>query len=298
MPNVVATPTQAQVCGKTRVLCVYGSESGNAKRGLDRLLKKWKAAASNFEIIDVLTGNELAKKLGGGGNASAKNLEYVAQRADVLLVCTSSYGSGDPPSNMRELTKVLSHEASMKSDALTGVQHAVLGFGSSTYTTFQNIPRLTDKFLGECGSRRMAKRAEIDEHDRVAPLAQEPSLSINACPSDTATVRCCSQLNLAMRSSTDAGMRTCSACSRRFHQRALHQCANGPLRRAKSQCLKTTRRTTSVEYPWCTRSVRSSSPLSQPRCGTSITARCRPQHEPAGATRGCPQQRSERGMKK
>ena len=27
------------------------------------------------------------------------------------------------------------------------------------------MPRLTDKFLGECGSRRFAQRAEIDEHD-------------------------------------------------------------------------------------------------------------------------------------
>ena len=116
---------------------------------------------------------------------------------------------------MRELTKVLSHEASMKSDALKGIHHAVLGFGSTTCaqrpppksssstpvatslafllhrfavtaahmpahalaparrrlstsradTTFQNVPRLTDKFLGECGSRRLAMRAEIDEHD-------------------------------------------------------------------------------------------------------------------------------------
>ena len=154
---------------KTRVLCVYGSESGNAKHGLERLVRKWKAAATNFEIVDVLTGNELAKKLGGGGNASAKNLEFVAQTADVLLVCTSSYGAGDPPSNMRELTKILGLEASMKSTALVGVQHAVLGYGSTTYTTFQNIPRLTDKFLGDCGSRRMTMRAEIDEHDRVAP---------------------------------------------------------------------------------------------------------------------------------
>jgi len=163
------TPTQARALGKdgpTRVLCVYGSESGNAKRGLDRVVKKWKAAANGtFEIVDVITGNALAKRLGGGGQASAKNLEYIAQMCDVLILVTSSYGSGDPPSNMRELTGVLMHEASMKSDALTGVQHAVLGFGSSTYTTFQNIPRLSDKFLGECGSRRMVIRAEIDEHD-------------------------------------------------------------------------------------------------------------------------------------
>jgi len=165
--DVASTPTQAKgLSKKVRVMAVYGSESGNAKRGIDRLVKKWTSKPEcNFEVVATMTGNELTKKLGGAGQASAKNLEFVAQTCDVLLVCTSSYGAGDPPSNMRELTKVLMHEASMKSDGLTGVQHAVLGFGSSTYTTFQNIPRLTDKFLGECGSRRLVQRAEIDEHD-------------------------------------------------------------------------------------------------------------------------------------
>jgi len=59
----------------------------------------------------------------------------------------------------------MTHEASMRSDALVGMQHAVLGFGSTTYPTFQNVPRLMDKCLGECGSRRLVQRAEIDEHD-------------------------------------------------------------------------------------------------------------------------------------
>jgi len=152
---------------KARVLVAYGSESGNAKRGIDRWVKKWNAMGGlNFEIVETLTGNQLKKRCQtGDGNAQAIKLEYIVQNFDVLLVATSSYGDGDPPSNMRELTMVLDHEASMKSDALTGLQHAVLGFGSTTYTTFQNTPRLTDKFLGECGSRRLVMRAEIDEHD-------------------------------------------------------------------------------------------------------------------------------------
>ena len=29
------------------------------------------------------------------------------------------------------------------------------------YDTFQNVPRLTDKMLGECGSRRIAQRCEL-----------------------------------------------------------------------------------------------------------------------------------------
>lgn len=46
---------------------------------------------------------------------------------------------------------------------LAGMQHAVLGEGSSVYqATFQNCPRLTDKFLEQCGSRRFVARHEID----------------------------------------------------------------------------------------------------------------------------------------
>ena len=46
---------------------------------------------------------------------------------------------------------------------MAGMQHAVLGEGSSVYEdTFQNCPRLTDKLLEECGSRRMVRRHEID----------------------------------------------------------------------------------------------------------------------------------------
>ena len=166
---VKATPSQADVKQrKIRVLCVYGSESGTAKRGIETLAKRWAAKQSSaFEVIGCKTGNELARSLGGEGTASAKNLEAVVQQCDVLLVATSSYGAGDPPSNYSEFIRVISHEASMKSDALTGLQHAVLGYGSTTYTTFQNIPRLTDKFLGDCGSRRLVQRVEIDEHDET-----------------------------------------------------------------------------------------------------------------------------------
>ena len=44
-------------------------------------------------------------------------------------------------------------------------QHSVLGCGSTAYETFQNCPRLTDRALGLCGSRRCLKRAEVDEMD-------------------------------------------------------------------------------------------------------------------------------------
>ena len=74
--------------------------------------------------IEALTGNALANRM--------PDLKKVAASFDVLVICTSSYGSGDPPSNFGNFVKLLCHEASMRSDALTGMQHAVLGFGSTT----------------------------------------------------------------------------------------------------------------------------------------------------------------------
>lgn len=47
----------------------------------------------------------------------------------------------------------------------------MLGFGASVYETFQNVPRLTDKLLEECGSRRMAQRGEVDEGGEDDPMA-------------------------------------------------------------------------------------------------------------------------------
>ena len=43
------------------------------------------------------------------------------------------------------------------------------------YDTFQNVPRLTDKMLGECGSRRIAQRCKL-------PLALTLTLNPNPNP--------------------------------------------------------------------------------------------------------------------
>ena len=49
----------------------------------------------------------------------------------------------------------------------------MIGCGSSVYDTYQNVPRLSDKYLGECGSRRLAQRFEIDEAKDDAAHKQE-----------------------------------------------------------------------------------------------------------------------------
>lgn len=61
--------------------------------------------------------------------------------------------AGDPPDNYKLFLKKLMDAAADGQTPLKGLQHAVLGYGSSYYPTFQNCPRLSDKYLGLCGAR-------------------------------------------------------------------------------------------------------------------------------------------------
>ena len=81
----------------------------------------------------------------------------------MLVVITSSFGDGEPPDNYTNFLLKILQAAEDGSKPLEGMQHAVLGEGSSVYQeTFQNCPRLTDKYLEECGSRRFFARHETD----------------------------------------------------------------------------------------------------------------------------------------
>ena len=140
-----------------RVLVLYGSESGGTKGKMKSLVKAWVAKANGAVTIDdVAEGNSVA---------STEALQEMAKTYDVILVASSSYGEGEPPETIMKFFKVLMAAANGGEKPLAGMQHAVLGFGASCYDTYQNAPRLLDRYLGEAGSRRMAQRAELDECD-------------------------------------------------------------------------------------------------------------------------------------
>ena len=167
---IAATPTTAQAVDKhkasPRVLVCVGSEGGSTKRLIARIIKKWQADSAALTTIDVMEGNAAIQKFG--------SLSEIAKAYDVMLVATCSYGCGEAPASIAMLFDLLLNHASVSDVPLQGMQHAVLGCGSTCYETFQNCPRLHDKFLEECGSRRLPKRAELDEsHDM--PHIEQPA---------------------------------------------------------------------------------------------------------------------------
>lgn len=137
-----------------RVLVAFGSESGGCKKVANTLGNKLRERGV-VEQVDVADGNAVAHEI--------EDLASIKDAYDVLLVITSSFGDGEPPGNFGDLLLRLLVATERGLKPLAGLQHAVLGEGSSMYeATFQNCPRLTDRYLEELGSRRLVPRHETD----------------------------------------------------------------------------------------------------------------------------------------
>lgn len=142
-----------------RILLVWGSETNNTQGYVTKFAKKWQDKNNDNEtkkiVVDVVQGDDVASSDEKWNGVTSENYDY-------LIVATSSYGEGDPPSGFGRFFYRL-QEAAKNDSSLQGMQHAVLGIGSTCYETFQNCPRHVDKYLGEAGSRRFQKRFEWDE---------------------------------------------------------------------------------------------------------------------------------------
>jgi len=118
------------------------------------MVDNWKTRNDCLDV-SVSDGNSIANE--------ADDLESLAASFDALVVVTSSFGDGEPPANFTLFLIRLLTATEHGGKPLRGLQHAVLGQGSSVYeATFQNCPRLTDKYLEALGSRRFVPRHETD----------------------------------------------------------------------------------------------------------------------------------------
>ncbi|MGK0362018.1 MAG: sulfite reductase (NADPH) flavoprotein alpha-component [Bradymonadia bacterium] len=75
-----------------------------------------------------------------------------------LLVLTSTYGNGDPPTNAEELHGHLMEDA----DPLPGLRFSVCGLGDSVYTHFAQCGKDFDRRLGELSATRIVDRQDCD----------------------------------------------------------------------------------------------------------------------------------------
>ena len=141
-----------------RVLLVWGSETNNTQGFANKIADEWKSKhGAELKVLDIVKGDDMADRWD----------EISTDNYDFLLVATSSYGEGEPPSGFRKFLYRLQESSKSGEKPLKGLQHAVLGIGSTCYETFQNCPRHVDKYLEESGSRRCKERFEWDEMEHV-----------------------------------------------------------------------------------------------------------------------------------
>jgi len=141
-----------------RVLLVWGSETNNTQGFANKIAAEWKEKHGDaLKVLDIVKGDDMADRWD----------EVTADNYDFLLIATSSYGEGEPPSGFGKFLYKLQEASKGDDKPLKGLQHAVLGIGSTCYETFQNCPRHVDKYLGESGSRRCKERFEWDEMENV-----------------------------------------------------------------------------------------------------------------------------------
>jgi sulfite reductase (NADPH) flavoprotein alpha-component len=120
---------------------LFGTESNNCADLADRTGSALTAAGMSASVIDM------------GDFANAKLGEV-----RTLIVITSTYGNGDPPSNAESL-----HAYVMKSaPSLPHLRFAVCALGDKTYDRFCQCGKDFDRRLEELGGTRIVERKDCD----------------------------------------------------------------------------------------------------------------------------------------
>lgn len=131
------------------ILIVVGTESGNAQMVADLLEDELGGLGHAVEVTD-------------GGTAT--DLDLGAR--DVVLVCTSTHGSGELPDNIIPLADSLRESP----PDLGQVRYGVIALGDQTYSeTFCAAGKEMDRLLAAAGAQKVGERLEIDACTQPLP---------------------------------------------------------------------------------------------------------------------------------
>lgn len=138
---------------RTRVTILVGTMSGTAEMVADELAS---ALRDDGGFEPVILRME---------RASLASLDA----AGVLLVCTSTYGHGDPPDNAKALYAALSEQR----PDLSGKRYAVFGLGDRQHAaTFGFGGKKFDELFAELGAARLVERGLHDVRSGIYPEEQ------------------------------------------------------------------------------------------------------------------------------
>ena len=131
----------------SNVTVFYGTESGNAQGLAERAGDTLRERGFEVCVVDMQ-------------NVDPASLEGIS----CLLVITSTYGNGDPPSNAEVLHAFLMK----KSGPLPNLSFSVCALGDTTYDRFAQCGKDFDRRFEELGGKRFAPRVDCDADYEVA----------------------------------------------------------------------------------------------------------------------------------
>jgi sulfite reductase (NADPH) flavoprotein alpha-component len=123
-----------------RIIIAFGSESGNAERLARKLSKCPCFLTEKLELVDL------------------NQLQFSSMIAsDLLLVITSTFGDGEPPSNADDFAVRLSNR-----DKVLPFQYGVFAIGDVAYTHFCKFGQDIDAQFNDKGAIRIINRVDAD----------------------------------------------------------------------------------------------------------------------------------------
>jgi len=137
--QIIERPAKAQAIS---TLILYASQTGNAEQ-IAR------------ELHQRLSDSGLSAALASVADFNPKELS----RQQILLLVASTHGEGEPPDDAIELYEFLQGK---RAPQLSGLKHAVLGLGDSSYEFFCQTGKDFELALSKLGSQPLLQRVDCD----------------------------------------------------------------------------------------------------------------------------------------
>lgn len=134
-----------------KITILYGSETGNTEALAEMATKRFKAEGyeANYLSMDDVQPEDLP-------------------HFETLILMTSTWGDGEPPTNAYALWEALSKKPTLD---MSNVRFAVLALGDTGYPEFCKCGRDFDEWFEEFKGKRILARVDCDI-DFETPYAQ------------------------------------------------------------------------------------------------------------------------------